>query len=205
MQMIYERIAIQKILPLFTHEDIRVAIQAATICYNGGLQCFEFTNRKENAPEVFRLLKNHCRQHLPGMQLGIGTIRNATEAALFPEADFYVSPFITPALMEFMHAKKLQWIPGCSTASEIAMAVEGGVAMVKIFPANYLGGPPFVKMMKEIFTDTKIIATGGMKANKAELQTWFDNGADAVGIGGALFGKNCSELENTAAIIYSII
>ncbi|HMO62474.1 MAG TPA: hypothetical protein PKC39_03505 [Ferruginibacter sp.] len=203
--MIYERIAAQKILPLFTHEDIHVAKQAVTICYEQGWRCFEFTNRKENAPELFHALQQYCRKQLKGMQLGIGTIRNEAEAALFPEADFYVSPFISMRLVEYTAAKQLQWIPGCSTASEIAMAVDAGIAMVKIFPANFLGGPAFVKMMKEIFPHTTMIATGGMQADKEALATWFANGADAVGIGGQLFGKNFSELEHTAAIIRQIV
>ena len=53
--------------------------------------------------------------------------------------------------------------------SEIAMAANAGIANTKIFPANLLGGPYIVKAMKEIFTAMKILATGGIKADKGEI------------------------------------
>jgi 2-dehydro-3-deoxyphosphogluconate aldolase/(4S)-4-hydroxy-2-oxoglutarate aldolase len=122
--------------------------------------------------------------------LGVGTIKNIADAEIFREADFLVSPYISKELVDHNVAKNLLWIPGCSTASEIAMANNAGIKMVKIFPANLVGGPAFIKTMKDIFPAMKMIATGGMKADRAALNDWFANGVDAVGIGGQLFGKD---------------
>ena len=179
-----------KILPLFCHADAELAKKAVHACYDAGLRCFEYTNRVPEAPEVFYALKQYCTASLPGMLLGVGTIKNEADAGMFPTADFYVSPFITAPLLKLMGVKKQLWIPGCSTASEIALAVAAGIPLVKIFPANLLGGPAFIKAMKEIFPATKMLATGAMRADKAVLREWFDAGTDAVGIGSQLFGKN---------------
>ncbi|MFT3682220.1 MAG: bifunctional 4-hydroxy-2-oxoglutarate aldolase/2-dehydro-3-deoxy-phosphogluconate aldolase [Ferruginibacter sp.] len=204
-QHIIASIVSQKILPLFTHSDIIVAKKAVKICYDAGLKCFEFTNRTPNAPEIFYELKKYCTAELKGMLLGVGTIRNTAEAGQFPTADFMVSPFITQQLIDYTASKKITWIPGCSTASEIAMAADAGIDMVKIFPANFIGGAAFIKMMKEIFPSIKMIATGGMKAGKEELGNWFDNGTDAVGIGGQLFGKDFSDMQQAAAVIQKLL
>lgn len=195
----------QRILPLYNHANIELVKAAVKACYDAGLKCFEFTNRNENAPEVFYELKKYCNTEMKDLLLGVGTIKNTVDAEIFREADFLVSPFITDELIDCTTAKKLLWIPGCSTTSEIAMANNAGITMVKIFPANLLGGPAFIKAMKEIFSSTKMIATGGMKADKEELNKWFANGVDAVGIGGQLFGKDKPDAQQISSTLKSIL
>ena len=195
----------QKILPLYNHADIELVKLAVKACYDAGLKCFEFTNRNENAPEVFYELKKYCHAEMKDLLLVVGTIKNAVDAEIFREADFLVSPFITDELIEYTRAKKLLWIPGCSTTSEIAMAANAGISMVKIFPANLLGGPAFIKAMKEIFPSMKMIATGGMKADKEELNKWFAAGVDAVGIGGQLFGRDKPDANHLILTLKSLI
>lgn len=204
-QDILNTIIRQKILPLYNHADIEMVKLAVRACYDAGMKCFEFTNRNENAVEVFYELKKYCTAEMEDVLLGVGTIKNAVEAEIFKEADFLVSPFITKELVDYCTTKKLLWIPGCSTTSEIAMADNAGIKMVKIFPANLLGGPAFIKAMKEIFPAMKMIATGGMKADREELNNWFANGVDAVGIGGQLFGIDKIDSDKIYAILKRIL
>jgi 2-dehydro-3-deoxyphosphogluconate aldolase/(4S)-4-hydroxy-2-oxoglutarate aldolase len=195
----------QKVLPLYNHADIDKVKLAIKTCYDAGLKCFEFTNRNENAPEVFDELKKYCVAEMKDVLLGVGTIKNIPDAEIFRAADFLVSPYISQQLVEYTVANKLLWIPGCSTTSEIAMANNAGIKMVKIFPANLLGGPAFIKTMKDIFPAMKMIATGGMKADKIELNNWFDNGVDAVGIGGQLFGKDNVDVQHIHNTLNNIL
>jgi 2-dehydro-3-deoxyphosphogluconate aldolase / (4S)-4-hydroxy-2-oxoglutarate aldolase len=195
----------QKILPLYNHTDWEQVKKAVHTCYAAGMRCFEFTNRSNNAPQVFEQLKNYCTHHLPGMLLGVGTIKSVMDVQLFPDADFMVSPFITPFLLDYTTAKDVLWIPGCSTASEIALAEAAGLQMVKIFPAGLLGGAAYIKAMKDIFPTMKMLATGGMKADRETLQTWWENGTDAVGIGGQLFGKDNIDENKVAAILQTLL
>ena len=198
-------ITAQKILPLFNNADIKVVKAAVKACYDAGIRCFEFTNRNENAPEIFDELKKYCAAEMKDMLLGVGTIKNVTDAELFADAAFLVSPFITKDLIDYTMAKEILWIPGCSTTSEIAMAANAGIGMVKIFPANLLGGPAFVKAMKEIFPAMKMLATGGIKADKEELSKWFASGTDAVGIGGQLFGKDKIDVQQISTTLKNIV
>jgi 2-dehydro-3-deoxyphosphogluconate aldolase/(4S)-4-hydroxy-2-oxoglutarate aldolase len=194
----------QKILPLYNHHQLEQVKQAVHACYDACIRCFEFTNRSNNAPLIFEQLKTYCNKHLKDMLLGVGTIKSVEDVHLFPDADFMVSPFITPFLLEYMAAKDIVWIPGCSTTSEIALAEAAGLPMVKIFPASLLGGPAFIKAMKDIFPAMKMMATGGMQADRMSLKAWWDNGTDAVGIGGQLFGKAQIDPETVVTILNSL-
>jgi 2-dehydro-3-deoxyphosphogluconate aldolase / (4S)-4-hydroxy-2-oxoglutarate aldolase len=204
-QTIITAITAQRILPLFNHADIDVLKAAVKACYDAGLKCFEFTNRNENAAEIFYELKKYAATEMKGMLLGVGTIKNEADAGMFPDADFMVSPFISKELIDHTKAKNILWIPGCSTTSEIGMAENAGIKMVKIFPANLLGGPAFIKAMKDIFPTMKMMATGGMKADRTEIDKWFANGVDAVGIGGQLFGKDPMDVQQISTTIKNIL
>lgn len=197
MNTIQQEILSQKILPLYNSNNIEMMKQLLQQCYAAGLRCFEFTNRSEAAADVFYELAKYCRTDLPGMQLGAGTIKTRTDAELFTSAGaaFLVSPCIPEELIRYTAKKDICWIPGCATATEIAMAEWAGLRLVKIFPANLLGGTAFLKSMKDVFPAMKFLATGGVQAEKAEVDHWLHNGADAVGLGSSLFnGADISEV-----------
>lgn len=190
----------QKILPLYSHSEIEVMKKVITACYHAGIKCFEFTNRTENAVTIFNEMKDFCKTEMPGLLLGVGTILNVKDAEAFFNADFLVSPIISAELIHYTSSKNILWIPGCSTTSEIALAKNAGISLVKIFPAHLLGGTAFLKTMKDIFPSMKILATGGIKANSGEINNWLSNGADAVGLGSQLFGngiKNTQQISET--------
>lgn len=196
----------QKILPLFSHEDLAVNKAMIKASYDAGVRCFEFTNRRPSAFDNFMKLKQYCDKELPGMILGCGTIKNIFDAEDFTAAgaDFLVSPVISEDLIDFSEYKNIPWIPGCATASEIAMAAEAEISLIKIFPANLLGGISFIKTMKEIFPEIKMMATGGIKADADEIKSWLENGADAVGLGSLLFKNDDTEIiKTTLADLFS--
>ncbi|MEM6771302.1 MAG: bifunctional 4-hydroxy-2-oxoglutarate aldolase/2-dehydro-3-deoxy-phosphogluconate aldolase, partial [Bacteroidota bacterium] len=64
-------------VPLFYHPDPEVGKKVLRACYNGGARLLEFTNRGDFAHEVFRELSLFCRQELPGMILGVGSVTDA--------------------------------------------------------------------------------------------------------------------------------
>ena len=53
-------------------------------------------------------------------------------------------------------------IPGIQTATEIEMAEELGVNVVKFFPAEYAGGTNMIKSWESVFPNIKFIPTGGI-------------------------------------------
>ena len=137
-QEAYNALAAQKLLPLFYHDDAAVCCGVLQALYNGGVRLLEFTARGPNALVNFKAMKQLAAGAMHGLMLGIGTIKNPADAQLFMDAgaDFVVCPTINPAVASVVHERDMLWVPGCMTATEIALAEESGAALVKLFPGN---------------------------------------------------------------------
>lgn len=176
------------LVPLFYHPDPQVCREVITACHAGGANVFEFTNRGDFAHEVFADVRKWALRELPGMMIGAGSVPDAPTAAIFMQmgADFIVSPSLNPEVARICNRRKVLWIPGCGTATEISQAEELGAEIVKIFPGNAVGGPSFVKAVKGPCPWTSIMPTGGVEPTEENLSGWFAAGVTCVGMGSAL-------------------
>lgn len=181
----------QKLLPLYYHDSAEVSINILKALYNAGVRVVEYTNRGENALDNFKALRTAVDQQMPGMQLGIGTIKTRKQAKKYIEAkaDFIVCPTINEDVAEITHDNDLLWIPGCMTPTEVASAENEGAKLVKIFPGNILG-PSYINAIKELFPELKFMPTGGVEAEADNLKSWFSSGVVAVGMGSKLITKD---------------
>lgn len=184
----------QKFLPLYYHEDPTVSLKVLKGLYSAGVRIVEYTNRGEHALSNFRSLKEHASRNMPGMFLGIGTIKNHDQANSFIEAgaDFIVCPSTNHLVGELVISKELLWIPGCMTPTEIADAEIAGAGFVKIFPASILG-PGFVSAVRELFPSMKFMPTGTGEATEDSFRSWFNSGVSAIGLGSRLLSKDLVE------------
>ena len=191
----------QKLLPLYYHDSEEVSIAILDHLYKGGIRMVEYTNRGENALHNFKLLKKHAGENLPGLHLGVGTIKTKKQAKKFAEAgcDFMVSPIVNKEVGEVADDHKLLWIPGCMTPSEIALAEEYGAEIIKIFPGNILG-PSYINSIKELFPDVKFIPTGGVEPEEKNLREWFESGVIAIGLGSKLISTSMVNSKNYEGI-----
>ena len=180
------------IIPVFFHKDINIAKKVLLACYNGGARVFEFTNRGDFAHEVFTELIKYSIKELPDMILGVGSVEDAATAGLYMQlgANFIVSPITNPEMAKICNRRKIAWMPGCGSLTEIAYAEELGAEVVKIFPAMQVGGPGFIKNISGPRPQTNIMPTGGVKPDEDNLKQWFEAGAYCVGMGSQLMVKN---------------
>ncbi len=180
------------IVPLFYHEDIETVKKVVTACYDGGARVFEFTNRGDHAQDIFSELSKWIANTLPGMILGIGSIVDSGTASLFIQngANFIVSPILNAEIGKTCNRRKIAWLPGCATLSEINSAEELGAEIVKIFPAAEVGGPNFVKSILAPCPWSSIMPSGGVSPEKENLTNWFRAGVHCVGMGSKLIVKN---------------
>jgi 2-dehydro-3-deoxyphosphogluconate aldolase/(4S)-4-hydroxy-2-oxoglutarate aldolase len=163
--------------------------------YEAGIRSVEYTNRGEAALRNFERLRPLCDTELKGMYLGIGTIKNGAQAQAFIDAgaDYIISPGRVEDAAAVADKNGVLWVPGCMTPTEIIKAETLGAKLVKIFPGNVLG-PGFISAIKELFSGLQFIITGGVEPEEANLRSWFNAGATAVGMGSKLITK--SSLEN---------
>ncbi|MEM7380028.1 MAG: bifunctional 4-hydroxy-2-oxoglutarate aldolase/2-dehydro-3-deoxy-phosphogluconate aldolase [Bacteroidota bacterium] len=204
------------LVPVFYHADLETCKQVLKAAYQGGVRVFEFTNRGEFAHEVFGELNKWAKRETPEMILGVGSVLDAGTTSLYIQlgANFIVSPVLNPEMARVCNRRKIGWSPGCGSLTEISTAEELGAEVVKIFPAQQVGGPDFVKAVKGPMPWTSIMPTGGVKPTKENLEAWFNAGVHCVGIGSQLFKKDLiqagdyeklsSDIANTIAIIQQI-
>lgn len=180
-----------KVVPLFYHKDVEVCYNVIKACYEGGMKVFEFTNRGDNAHELFNELNKRAAKEMPDLVLGIGSVLEPSTAALYIQmgAAFIVSPVLNEDMAKMCNRRKVAWMPGCMTVSEISKAEELGAEFVKIFPAD-LGGPAFVKNIKGPMPWANIMTTGGVTPEADNLKAWFAAGAAVVGMGSQLVKKD---------------
>jgi 2-dehydro-3-deoxyphosphogluconate aldolase / (4S)-4-hydroxy-2-oxoglutarate aldolase len=181
----------QGMLPLFFYEDVEVSLQIIRTLYKAGIRVMEYTNRAKPALDNFKVLRKGVDREMGDLYLGIGTIKNISEAEAFVDAgaDFIVAPTINPEVGKVAQKHKLLWIPGCMTPTEIYSAQKSGAELVKIFPANVLG-PAFISAVKEIFPGMLFMPTGGVELSPENITGWFHSGVSAVGMGSKLISKD---------------
>lgn len=191
---IIDAISQQGMLPLYFHPDPVVSKNVLTALYNAGIRVVEYTNRGQAALENFRGLLQIRDASMPGMLLGIGTIKNEKDAADYHAAgaDFLISPCFSAEILAYVQKHQLTWVPGCMTPSEINLAEQNGIRFVKLFPGNLLK-PGFMAAIKPLFPEMRFMPTGGVELEESNLKDWFAAGVSAVGMGSKLITKTLLE------------
>lgn len=176
------------IVPIYYNRDTDTCKEVLRACYSGGVRVFEFTNRGDQAHEIFGELYRFCRKELPEMMLGAGSVVDGATAALYIQlgADFIVSPILNHDIARVCNRRKILWSAGCGTLTEINQAEEWGAEIVKLFPAQESGGSSFIKAIAGPCPWTSIMPTGGVEPTEESLKEWFDAGAWCVGMGSKL-------------------
>jgi 2-dehydro-3-deoxyphosphogluconate aldolase/(4S)-4-hydroxy-2-oxoglutarate aldolase len=179
------------VVPLYYNPDEKICREVISACYRGGMTIFEFTNRGEFAHELFGNLVNWARKEMPDLVLGAGTIIDAGTCSLYIQlgAGFIVSPLLNEEMARVCNRRKVLWIPGCATPSEINRAEELGAEVVKLFPAPTVGGPKFLKAYLGPCPWSNIMPSGGVSPTGEDLKEWFEAGAFCVGMGSQLITK----------------
>ncbi|KPL83204.1 hypothetical protein SE15_08115 [Thermanaerothrix daxensis] len=184
--MVYRAILEKRIIPLFFNPHPQTAIEVTRACLRAGATVIEFTHRGKNALEVFAAL----RREFEGAEavIGAGTILDASTAALYLTrgADFIVSPVFDPSIATLCHRHGVAYIPGAATPTEIVHALSAGVEIIKLFPADSLGGPAYVRSLRGPMPWLKLLPTGGIPLEERAIRAWFEAGVVAIGMGGQL-------------------
>jgi 2-dehydro-3-deoxyphosphogluconate aldolase/(4S)-4-hydroxy-2-oxoglutarate aldolase len=178
-------------IPLYYNPDVELCKEVITACYRGGLNIFEFTNRGDFAHEIFAELVKWARKEMPDLVLGVGTVIEPGTCSLYIQlgAKFIVSPLLNEEMAKVCNRRKVLWIPGCATASEINRAEELGAEVVKLFPGPTVGGADFLKAYLGPCPWSNIMPSGGVSPTKENLTEWFDAGAFCVGMGSQLISR----------------
>lgn len=201
MNPVIQKIKDQKIVPLFYNESFEVSKNTVKALYDGGIHVIEYTNRGAQALENFTRLKEISSIEFPGLLLGIGTVKNTNEMEDYvnANADFIITPVISRKLIKHSVKKNVLLIPGCFTPSDVNLAFQSGLTLVKIFPADALG-KNYIKSIQPVFPGMNFMPTGGVNADIEDINEWFKGGAMAVGLGSSLVRSDLNEEQLTEKV-----
>jgi 2-dehydro-3-deoxyphosphogluconate aldolase/(4S)-4-hydroxy-2-oxoglutarate aldolase len=173
-----------RIVAIIRADSTHEAISKTTACIDGGIRVIEITFSFPKCSEVIKNLKDNHE-----IIVGAGTVLNIEDAgrALDSGADFIVSPHTDADIINFSRKNNKFVISGASTSNEIVNAYNLGANMIKIFPANLIGGPKYVKAIKEPLPFAEIFVTGGI--NIDNCAEYLSSGASLIGVASALFSN----------------
>ena len=160
MNEVLMKIGQMGIVPVVVLNDVKNAVPLAQSLINGGLPCAEVTFRTEAAQQsIAEISKN-----FPQMFVGAGTVLTTEQVdrAVDAGAKFIVSPGFNPKVVEYCIKKGHPVTPGIMTPTELEMALEFGLDVVKFFPAENAGGLKMIKAMAAPYTKMKFMPTGGI-------------------------------------------
>jgi 2-dehydro-3-deoxyphosphogluconate aldolase / (4S)-4-hydroxy-2-oxoglutarate aldolase len=148
------------IIPVVNIPRLEHALPLAENLLEGGLPCAEVTFRTAAAAESI----TEIRARFPEILLGAGTVLTLEQAetAINSGAQFIVSPGTNPAVVDYCLGKGVTIFPGVCTPTEIEMALEKGVDVLKFFPAEPMGGVAFLKAICAPYRQVRFIPTGGI-------------------------------------------
>jgi 2-dehydro-3-deoxyphosphogluconate aldolase/(4S)-4-hydroxy-2-oxoglutarate aldolase len=153
-----------RVVPVVVLDDAGRADDLGAALVAGGIPVAEVTFRTPEAAAVLRRMAQR-----PDLLVGAGTVITAAQAELAQEAGarFVVSPGLSAAVVRRCQELELPVIPGVSTASEIIEALDLGLEVVKLFPAEASGGLATVKALAAAFPQVRFVPTGGITAASA--------------------------------------
>lgn len=171
------------VIAVVRFDDKKASLDFSCACIEGGINLLEVITIKKNSYEVLSELSN-----IENVITGAGTVLDLESAKLSYKsgAKFIVSPHTDRDIIKYTKSKGLISIAGAYTSSEIVNAYNLGADYVKIFPAS-LGGPGYVRAIKEALPFIKVLVTGGI--NLENSRDYLNAGASLLGISTALTGS----------------
>jgi len=163
MNKVLEKIGELGIVPVVKIEKAENALPLGRALMEGDLPIAEITFRTSAAEESIKTLT----RELPKLLVGAGTVLTIEQVkkAVSAGAQFIVSPGFNPKVVDYCIENSIPITPGVNNPTQIEMALERGIEVVKFFPAEASGGLPLLKSMSAPYTGIKFIPTGGINLN----------------------------------------
>ncbi len=154
----------RRIVPVVVLEELETAVPVASALAEGGLPVAEVTFRTAVAADAIRRIAAET-----DVLVGAGTIVRPEQAdeAVEAGAHFIVTPGLSAAVVERCRELGVLVVPGVATATEVIAAVDLGLDLLKLFPAEAIGGIALLKAFGGPLPNVRFVPTGGISAANA--------------------------------------
>ncbi|MFF5157859.1 bifunctional 4-hydroxy-2-oxoglutarate aldolase/2-dehydro-3-deoxy-phosphogluconate aldolase [Streptomyces sp. NPDC000348] len=177
------RLRDERLVAIVRGRDPEAALRTVLALAEEGVSLIEVSLNTADAPGV---IARAARELGPASVLGAGTVLTAADVCRAAGAG--ARWMVTPAVAESVGAAAAAGLPvlaGALTPTEAVAALQAGADAVKLFPAS-VGGPAYLKALREPLPQVPFVPVGGVDA--AAAQDYLEAGAVAVGVGSPLVG-----------------
>lgn len=180
-------LAAARFVPVLRAASADRAIAAGRALARGGCTVIELTLTTPDVDVAIAALV------MEGLTVGAGTVMTEADAALaiVAGASFLVSPHLAQEVAAVARHHGRLYIPGALTPTEVIAASAAGAPVIKIFPVGAMGGPAYLKMLRDPLPHMRFFPTGGV--TRADLPAYLAAGAVAVGVGTAIAPAGATE------------
>ncbi|MDL2293038.1 bifunctional 4-hydroxy-2-oxoglutarate aldolase/2-dehydro-3-deoxy-phosphogluconate aldolase [Ruminococcaceae bacterium OttesenSCG-928-D13] len=172
MNPVLEKLEKIGIVPVIAISDVEKAVPLAKALLAGGIPCAEVTFRTAEGEQAIARIA----REVPDILVGAGTVLTTEQVdrAIAAGAQFVVSPGFNPTVVDYCIQKGMPITPGCATPSEMEMAMERGLEVVKFFPAEQAGGLAYLKAVAGPYPRLRFMPTGGVNAENLNEYLAFE-------------------------------
>ena len=165
MNDVADAIARIRLVPVATVDDADDALPLAEALRQAGLPLVEITLRTPAGIGAVARLASRAS----GILVGAGSVTTAAAAAAAVDAgaDFIVSPGLDESVLATAAQHGVLAIPGIATPTELMRAIDSGVSIVKLFPAEACGGCDMIRALSAVWPDMRFVPTGGITHTNA--------------------------------------
>ena len=163
MNKVLKNIGALRIVPVIVLEDKKSALPLGEALMKSGLHVAEVTFRTAAAEESIKTLSTEY----PELLVGAGTVLTILQVqkAVDAGARFIVAPGFNPRVVDYCVENDIAVTPGVNSPTQIEMALERNLEVLKFFPAEASGGIAMLKAMSAPYSAVKFIPTGGISAD----------------------------------------
>ena len=163
MNSIFEKLGKLKIVPVVAIEKAEVSTTLADALIEAGLPCAEITFRTKDAASAMKAISKKRGDVLvgAGTVLKVDQVKEACDSG----AKFIVSPGFNPKVVDYCVKNNIAVIPGISNPTDIEMALDFDLNVVKFFPAENFGGIKTLKAISAPYSMMRFVPTGGINVH----------------------------------------
>ena len=132
----------------------------ASTLLRSGIGAIEVTFRAAGAAAAIERI----RTAVPGMLVGAGTVLTRAQAveALGAGAEFVVAPGSNADVIGTVLDAGVPMIPGVATPTEVEANLARGLTLLKLFPAEVIGGIGMLRALRGPYPGVRFVPTGGI-------------------------------------------
>lgn len=163
----------KRLIAILRDVDYVDAVPIVQTLLDNGINELEISLSSEQTG--LRTLKEVSRKFGDKVKIGVGTVVSIEqlEKSIENGANFIITPAFDPILVSYCIKKGIEIIPGVFTPGDVMFALNLGVYVLKLFPANALP-MNYIKTLSGPFPKAKFLAVGGVSIDTVD--TFLANG-----------------------------